>query len=128
MSNIILVGIHALDDQKALIIDEYIYPVLGFTPSGILEDFANQNMLPVNTGNVIAEYSKRPSGILLDITDLLLVDVPVTLAIFILGNLMFRLLFNFRVSILFRQYSLYGLFFFVLLNGKIEILTFYFIS
>ena len=39
MSNFILVGIQALDDQKALIIDGYIYPALGITPKSILQDF-----------------------------------------------------------------------------------------
>jgi hypothetical protein len=79
-------------------------------------------------GNIITEYIKRPNGILLEITDLIFVDVPVTLIIFLLGNFLFKIFFNFRISIIFRQYSLYGLFFFILLNGKLEIITFYFIS
>jgi hypothetical protein len=64
----------------------------------------------------------------LEITDLIFVDLPVTLIIFLLGNLLFKIFFNFRISLIFRQYSLYGLFFFILLNGKLEIITFYFIS
>jgi hypothetical protein len=39
MSNFILVGIQALDDQKSLIIDRYVYPALGISPKSILSNF-----------------------------------------------------------------------------------------
>ena len=65
MSNFILMAIQALDDQKALIIDGYIYPELGLTPKSILQDFSDQNILPLNAANLVTEYTKRPNGILL---------------------------------------------------------------
>lgn len=119
MSNFILVSIQALDEQKAYLTDEYIYPLLGTSPDLILSDFKNRIDLPTNPNNIGTDLLKRPNGVLLEITDIFFVDVHVTLVSFIIGYIIFKLLFNFKISILFRQYSLAGLFFFVLLNGKI---------
>lgn len=44
------------------------------------------------------------------------------------GILLFKMLFQFRISLLFRQYTLFGYLFCVFLDGKIEIITFYFLS
>jgi hypothetical protein len=128
MSNFILVSIQALDQQKAYLTDEYIYPLIGTSAEMILSDFKNRIDLPTNPNNIGSELIKRPNGVLLEITDMIFVDVPVTLVSFIIGYFLFRLLFNFRISILFRQYALAGMFFFVLLNGKIEVMTFHFLS
>ena len=61
-------------------------------------------------------------------TDMLCLDLPVMIGIFLVGYLAFRLLFRWRVSVLFRQYSLLGCFLFMFLDGKIEVVTFYFAS
>ena len=94
----------------------------------ILADFKNRIDLPNNPNNIGSELIKRPNGVLLELADMFFVDIPVTLVTFIIGYFLFKLLFNFRISILFRQYSLAGLFFYILLNGKIEVLTFHFLS
>lgn len=119
MSNFIIKLIQAIDDQKSLLTDSYIYPMLGLSPDAILKEFQNRADLPSNSYNIGSELIKRPNGILLEISDLLLVDIPVTLISFAIGYFLFKILFNFRISLLFRQYSIFGLFFFILINGKI---------
>lgn len=78
--------------------------------------------------NLVTDFAQRPNGILLELTDAVLLDLPVTLFIFIVGLILFKLLFRYRISMLFRQYSLLGYVFCVFLDGKIEIMTFYFLS
>ena len=56
---------------------------------------------------------------MLELTDAFLLDFPITLLIFVIGLLLFKLLFRFRISILFRQYSLFGYLLCVFLDGKI---------
>jgi hypothetical protein len=128
MSNVILVGMMAIDDQKGQLIDSYVYPKIGTSPEEIASHFGQQNNLTVNLNNLISDFVQRPNGVLLEFTDLILLDFPVTLAIFSLGFILFRLFFRYRVSIVFRQYSLLGYFFCILLDGKIEIITFFFLS
>lgn len=78
--------------------------------------------------NIVTDFTQRPNGILLELTDAFFLDFPVTLLFFMLGLLLFKLLFRFRISMLFRQYSLFGYFLCVFFDGKIEIMTFYFLS
>lgn len=87
-----------------------------------------QNNFPVNVDNVIPDLVRRPNGFLLNLTDFIFLDLPISLALFVLGYFLFRLTFNYRISLLFRPYALIGYFFFVILDGKIEIDTFYFLS
>ena len=93
--------------------------MLGLSPNIILQEFQGRIDLPCNPNNIGSELIKRPNGMLLEISDLLLVDIPVILVSFTIGYFLFRMLFNFRVSLLFRQYSIFGLFFFILINGKV---------
>lgn len=78
--------------------------------------------------NIVTDFTQRPNGILLELTDALLLDLPVTLLIFMVGLISFKLLFRYRISMLFRQYSLFGYIFCVFLDGKVEIMTFFFLS
>jgi hypothetical protein len=93
--------------------------MLGLSPNIILKEFQGRADLPCNRYNIGSELIKRPNGMLLEISDLLLVDIPVTLVSFTIGYFLFKILFHFRVSLLFRQYSIFGLFFFILINGKV---------
>ena len=52
MSNFIIKFIQALDDQKAFLIDQYIYPMLGTSPELILANFQNRADLPTNKYNI----------------------------------------------------------------------------
>jgi hypothetical protein len=128
MSNIIFIGVQALDDQKGSIIDSYFYPLIGTSPERIVAPFNSQNSLPVNSNNIVSNFTQRPDGFLLDITDTVFFDLPVTVCIFAFGLILFRLLYSYRISVLFRHYSILGCFFYVLLDGKIEIFTFFFVS
>jgi hypothetical protein len=119
MSNIILAGMMAIDDQKGDIIDQYIYPALGTSPNDIVGDFAMQNDLASCISGIAPNLVQRPDGILLELTDAFILDLPITICFFVLGLILFRILFNFRISLLFRQYSLLGLFFYIFLDGKI---------
>jgi hypothetical protein len=65
MSNIILTGMQALDDQKGYILDTYIYPFLGTSSSEIISGFEQQNSLPANINNLVTDFMQRPNGILL---------------------------------------------------------------
>ena len=78
--------------------------------------------------NLVTDFAQRPNGILLELSDACLLDLPVTLLIFLAGVILFKLLFRYRISMLFRQYSLFGYIFCVFLDGKVEIMTFYFLS
>lgn len=62
------------------------------------------------------------------ITDTIFLDLPITLVTFLVGYVIFRLLFNSRLSLIFRSYSILGCFVYVVLDGKIEMATFYFLS
>jgi hypothetical protein len=64
MSNVILVGMMAIDDQKGLLVDQYIYPKLGTTPHEIVSEFKQQNELSVNMNNIVSDFSQRPNGVL----------------------------------------------------------------
>jgi hypothetical protein len=120
MGNLILSGIQALDDQKGTIIDEYIYPFLGIEPSEIVDHYNyGQDILPINLNNMIPDFVRRSNGFVLDCLDFVLFELPLTLAIYLLGCLLFRILFHLRASILFRQYSIVGYFFVILLDGKV---------
>ena len=65
MSNFIIKFIQALDDQKAFLIDQYIYPMLGTSTDSILSHFQNRADLPTNTNNIGSDVVYRPNGILL---------------------------------------------------------------
>jgi hypothetical protein len=78
-----------------------------------------QNDLPANIAKVVSKYNQRPDGMLTLIMDTLWLDVPITLSIFSVGLILFKLLFKFRISILFRQYSILGCLIYVLLDGKV---------
>ena len=118
----------AFYDEKGYLLDSYIYPLAKISPAAIGSRFKRQNNLTVNIENVVPEYQQRAHGILLEITDMLLLDLPVTLALFSCGLLFFKLLFRKRISQIFRQYSLLCYFLYVLIDGRIEIMTFYFAS
>jgi hypothetical protein len=51
-----------------------------------------------------------------------------TLLIFLVGKICFRLLFKYRISLLFRAFTMLGLLSLSLMEGKIEVYTFQFIS
>jgi hypothetical protein len=55
-------------------------------------------------------------------------QMPVLLLIYLLLSLTFRLLFNYRVSLLFRKYSFYGLLILIVYEGNMEQFSFYFFS
>lgn len=59
---------------------------------------------------------------------MLLLDLPITLVLFTFGFIFFKLLFHKKISLMFRQYSLLCYFLYVLIDGRIEIMTFYFTS
>ncbi len=65
MSNFIIKFIQALDDQKAYLIDQYVYPMLGISPDLILANFQNRVDLPTNSNNLCSDFFDRPNGILL---------------------------------------------------------------
>lgn len=127
-SNVILAGMQAFDDEKGFLLDSYIYPLIMINPVAIGSRFKRQNNLTVNIKNVIPEYQQRDHGIFLEITDMLSLDLPITLVLFTFGFLFFKLLFRKRASLIFRQYSLICYFLYVLIDGRIEIFTFYFAS
>lgn len=127
-SNVILAGMQAFDDEKGYLLDSYIYPLAKISSAAIDSRFKRQNNLTINIKNVIPEYQQRVHGILLEITDALLLDLPITLILFSVGFLFFKLLFCKRISLIFRQYSLLCYFFYVFIDGRIEIMTFYFTS
>ena len=56
---------------------------------------------------------------MIQIMDTIWLDVPITLLIFSIGLALFKLLFKFRISVLFRQYSILGCLIYVLLDGKV---------
>jgi hypothetical protein len=39
MSNVILAGMQALDDQKGQLLDDYVYPFIKTSPHAIMEGF-----------------------------------------------------------------------------------------
>ena len=47
---------------------------------------------------------------------------------FFIGNLVFQLLFKYRISLLFRSFTMVGLLYLSVMEGKIEVYTFQFIS
>jgi hypothetical protein len=65
MSNFIIKFIQALDDQKAFLIDQYVYPMLGTSPDSILANFQYRADLPTNINNIGSDVVHRPNGILL---------------------------------------------------------------
>jgi hypothetical protein len=48
--------------------------------------------------------------------------------VFFIGNLVFQLLFKYRISLLFRSFTMVGLLYLSVMEGKIEVYTFQFIS
>jgi hypothetical protein len=123
MATLILAGAKDLYDQKGLLLDHFIYPLLGTSPAIA----AASHSLPAVI-NPLPDYSQRPMSALLEGTDLLLLDLPVTLLLFAIGHLLFKALFRRRISLLFRQYSLWTYLLCVLLDGRVEIATFCFCS
>jgi hypothetical protein len=123
MAALILAGAKDLYDQKGLLLDHFIYPLLGTSPAIA----AASHSLPAVT-NPLPDHSQRPMSALLEGTDLLLLDLPVTLLFFAIGHLLFKALFRCRISLLFRQYSLWTYLLCVLLDGRVEIATFCFCS
>ena len=118
MSNLILSTMQLLDDQKGLFIDQNIYPNLGLSPQIILENYASQNNFPFNIDNIFTDITHRPNGLLLDVYDFGFLNLPVTLLSCLIGYLLFCLSFNFRISLLFRQYSFFGFVWLALFDGK----------
>lgn len=127
-SNVILAGMQAFDDEKGYLLDSYIYPLMMTSSAAINSRFKRQNNLTINIQNVIPEYQQRTHGILLEVADKLSLDLPITLILFSVGFLFFKLLYRKRISLIFRQYSLLCYFFYVFIDGRIEIMTFYFTS
>jgi len=84
-----------------------------------VNEFNNYTDFPVNLNNIVPDFVRRPSGFSLDISDFFLFDFPVTITIFLLGYLAFSLFFNYRISVLFRQYALLGYVLIILFDGKI---------
>lgn len=53
-------------------------------------------------------------------------ELPFVLLIHLIFALLFKLLFNYRVSLLLRKYSFYGTMLFIVYEGNVEIFSFYF--
>lgn len=82
----------------------------------------------MNLNNLIPDFVRRSNGFVLDCLDFVFFELPLTLVIYLLGCLLFRILFHLRASVLFRQYSIFGYFFVILLDGKVESYTFFFLT
>jgi hypothetical protein len=127
MSSIILAGVQALDDQRGILLDAYVYPNIGTSPKVIAYD-QQHIALPANINKIVTSYMQRPNGIRLQLTDAIFMDFPMIVIIFAFGCAIFRLLYRYRLSLLLRPFSFIGCLFIALLAGKIEVFTFHFLS
>lgn len=128
MAAVILAGVQALDDQKGFLLDSYIYPSIETSPEFIASGLKQQGSLPVSMNREVTAYMQRPNGMRLLLADTVFLDLPTAIALFGLGCLLFRLLSRCRVSLLLRPCSILGCFLVALLAGKVEALTFHFLS
>lgn len=73
---------------------------------------------------------KNPNGIgfYANNLDFFFFELPFILAIHFLLNIIFKILFNYRVSLILRKYSLYGTLLFIIYEGNVEHFAFYFFA
>ena len=74
--------------------------------------------------------SKNPNGIgfFANNFEFFFYELPVTLLTYFLFQLIFKTLFNYRISKYFRKYAFYGILMFIIYEGNIEQFSFYFFS
>jgi hypothetical protein len=74
--------------------------------------------------------SKNPNGLSFfsNNLDFFFYELPGSILIYLILSLIFKMLFNYRVSIFLRKYSLYGLILMVIYEGNVEQFSFYFFS
>ena len=75
-------------------------------------------------------YERNPNGLgfFANNLDFFFYELPFIFLTYLLFSLLFRLLFNFRVSKYFRKYAFYGLFLLILYEGNVEQFAFFFFS
>lgn len=75
---------------------------------------------------VFLEKNENGVGFMANFLDYFFYELPVMVLIFLLLNLLFRLLFNYRISVNIRRYSLWGALFLVFYEGNMEQFSFYY--
>jgi hypothetical protein len=61
-ANIYLAGMRALDDERAYIIDTYVYPLFTTSPKAIVSTFESRSTLPVSMNNLYPTFMQRPNS------------------------------------------------------------------
>lgn len=72
-ANIYLAGLQALDDQRACILDTYLFPLFHTSPQAILATYQNQTFLPAGIKSLYPTYEQRPKAATLEIVNLFLI-------------------------------------------------------
>ena len=120
-----------MDDLKGIQSDKYIYPFIGITANDIYSQFQQSNNF-VNTNTPFYYYNEafnqRQFCFLISIADLLFWQLPIAFLMFLIGKILFNFLYKYRISLFFRSFTMVGLLYLSLMEGKIEVYTFQFIS
>lgn len=110
--SVILAAEMYLDLLNTNFIDNRIYPLFDTNYTLILTGFEEVNNLSVYSYMnyvVIQDYiNNRSDGFLLAITDFTVYTLPMVILLFIAGYLIFKITFNYKISVIFRAYSFMG--------------------
>jgi hypothetical protein len=80
------------------------------------------------TDSFISARNPNGLGFFVNNLEFFYFELPSILLTYFALSLVFRLLFNFRVSVYFRKYAFYGTFLLILYEGNVEQLSFFFFS
>lgn len=133
-SNILLANINTLELEQGDLPQNFFqscndaYPICEIINNGYNNLLDALDRKQVYSGDFFLSRNSNGIGFFANNLDFFYYKVPVLFVGYLLLSLMFKVLFNYRLSRYFRKYSFYGIILLIIYEGNIEQFTFYFLE